>query len=75
MNKVSEINFRSVLTEIKQVLDYDDAILEGLSSLLRLLHNDEYVDVAASQYLGPIFQIMDFREHVDIGMKTYFQVR
>lgn len=71
---MTEINFKSQLSEIKQVLDYEDSILDGLSSLLQLLHSDKYTDIEG-QFLGPIFQLVDFTEDVDVAMKTYFRVR
>lgn len=73
-SKVTKINLGAELSEIKRVLDYDESILEGISSLLRLIHSPDFITLSENQYLGPIFKIVEFKENVDIGMKAYFRV-
>lgn len=76
---VDKIALRAHLEEIRTVLassttDYDAACQYGLSSVLRLLEGEEYAAVKQSEFLGPIFESIRFKQDTDIVLQTYFRV-
>lgn len=73
--EMDQIKLRAKLKAIKEVCDYDESVLNGLSSVIRLLDGEEYRELKESQFLGTIFQAIEFKEDVDVGTLNYFQVR
>lgn len=69
-----KINLKAKLEEIKEVLDYDESVLIGLSSVLRLMDSPEYRELKEREFLGPIFQAIQFKEDEDVAALTYFRV-
>lgn len=74
MIQIERIKIRAKMTEIKQFLDFDESVLNGFSSVLRLLEQEIYRDEKEREFLGPFYQTIEFKADADIGAKNYFRV-
>lgn len=54
-------------------LDFESE-LNGLASLTQLLAQDGYLETRKTEYFGPLFQWVHFKEGVDMVTKNYFRV-